>query len=226
MWQIVTNHNRIHSHEYRGDPSYLIYLVHLYCRNFHLPYVQTTPTHNKGGQGPPPNAYDVNNSSTNKSKNVGGASFKSNSKRTGVLSRATIDNPGPGQYTPNYSSLLPTGCAQTSSFLSTTNRNFLHLKDGPGPADYVPNKKTKKLRPLYFRQKHYLCMSAPAIPLPPIPPPPGPGHYELIKQECPQLVSGAVFKSTSSRWGKPPADRNVPGPGNKNTYMQINPYLY
>lgn len=161
--------------------------------------------------GPPPNAYNIdNNTNTN---NSSGSSFKSTTKRSGVLTRANMDIPGPGQYSPNYASLLPTGCAHTSSFLSTTNRNFLRLKDGPGPADYIPNKKTKQLRPLYFRQKHYLCMSAPAIPLPPIPPPPGPGHYELTKQECPQLVSGAVFKSTSSRWGKPP-DRDVPGPGN------------
>ena len=68
----------------------------------------------------------------------------------------------------------------------------------------------------YHKQKHYLCISAPAIPLPPLPPLPGPGHYEVATSgstEDTQLVGGAVFKSNSSRWKGEDPLVHQPGPG-------------
>ena len=64
------------------------------------------------------------------------------------------------------------------------------------------------------RQKHYLCISAPAMPLPPLPPSPGPGHYETQSPSSPErrLASGAVFRSTTSRWGGA-SNSQGPGPG-------------
>lgn len=59
---------------------------------------------------------------------------------------------------------------------------------GPGPADYSPfpadqdQQSNKPTELPYYRQKHYLCISAPAMPLPPLPPAPGPGHYETQDQ--------------------------------------------
>ena len=38
-----------------------------------------------------------------------------------------------------------------------------------------------RLRCDLFRKKHYLCLSAPAMPLPPTAPQPGPGQYEVTK---------------------------------------------
>ena len=79
---------------------------------------------------------------------------------------------------------------------------------GPGPADYSPfspssSAPDNQSKPLpYYRQKHYLCISAPAMPLPPPLPPPRPGHYEVQTPPDPKkkLASGAVFLSTTNRW--------------------------
>lgn len=74
----------------------------------------------------------------------------------------------------------------------------------------------------YHKQKHYLCISAPAIPLPPLPPPPGPGHYEVAPSgstEETQFVGGAVFKSNSSRWKGEDPLLHQPGPGTANTQL-------
>ena len=67
------------------------------------------------------------------------------------------------------------------------------------------------------RKKHYLCLSAPAVPLPPAPPPPGPGHYEIVDSDPPSTsksVSDSVFRSSTSRWSGVDADTQLlPGPG-------------
>ncbi len=140
--------------------------------------------------------------------------FKSTSKRAQLINS---NNPGPGQYNPKDSALYPSVCTQKANFLSKTNRKGQQdtIPDNPGPADYYNNTQTdtnSSSKPRY-RHKHYLCISAPAIPLPPMPALPGPGHYEVSPLgDNPQLVSGAVFKSTSSRWSRPMYNE-APGPG-------------
>ena len=147
------------------------------------------------------------------------AAFKSGSQRQPCCVH-TLTNPGPGQYDIK-TDLFTTGsknCRQQPMFQSNTKRELsLSQFEGPGPADYRPilSPPHHSRNNPYHNQKHYLCISAPAIPLPPCRPPPGPGHYETqqpseIKSK---LVSGAVFKSTTSRWGKQPTDDSQPGPG-------------
>ena len=69
---------------------------------------------------------------------------------------------------------------------------------------------------VYFRRKHYLCISAPAMPLPDTPPSPGPGSYEMVDYEgAPRhYMSGAAFVSTTSRWNSSALKNSeLPGPG-------------
>ena len=65
------------------------------------------------------------------------------------------------------------------------------------------------------RKKHYLCISAPAMPLPKTPPSPGPGAYELMnhEREIKHYMSGAAFVSTTSRWNNNVRNLEFPGPG-------------
>lgn len=121
------------------------------------------------------------------------------------------------------------------------------LIQGPGPADYFLNDPSKKeVRPPHYRHKHYLCFSAPALPLPPVPPPPGPGHYEVSNKMAigtggrtltslfcvlrafffpfseKSELSGAVFKSITSRGTAPEtSDRLDPGPGYYNPIDEL-----
>lgn len=67
-----------------------------------------------------------------------------------------------------------------------------------------------------FSNKHYLCISAPAMPLPPLEPMPGPGHYNVVDYEGPpkHYMSSSAFVSTTSRWsGGAPGEEDLPGPG-------------
>ena len=67
------------------------------------------------------------------------------------------------------------------------------------------------------RNKHYLCISAPAMPIPPADPTPGPGHYEVVDYGGPakHYMSGSVFVSSTSRWsGDILSTEDTPGPGN------------
>ncbi len=54
----------------------------------------------------------------------------------------------------------------------------------------------------YLRRRHYLTISAPAIPPPPDAPFPGPGAYELrdFKEAEKKYMSSAAFVSSTSRW--------------------------
>ena len=87
------------------------------------------------------------------------------------------------------------------------------------------------------RKKHYLCLSAPAMPLPPTPPQPGPGQYEVRRRmicfamrqqqhnlavyfqvtkqfgEPKHFMSGSVFVSTTGRWTGDAKNIEQPGPG-------------
>ena len=64
------------------------------------------------------------------------------------------------------------------------------------------------------RRKHYLCLSAPAIPPLPDPPPPGPGAYEVVDYagDKKRASDGAMFRSTTARWEVPILEES-PGPG-------------
>ena len=73
---------------------------------------------------------------------------------------------------------------------------------------------------LINRRKHYLCISAPAMPLPPPLPEPGPGSYELVDYKGPakHYMSSAAFVSSTSRWtGGEALTAPKPGPGKNQT---------
>ena len=169
-------------------------------------------------QSPAPNSYHVADDSIAKNTLISAqAAFRSRTQRQPCLLHA-LSNPGPGQYDVKMESVGESSCPQRAVFMSNTKRGIPldPTPAGPGPADYKPTQ-TPPRPPLipFHKQKHYLCISAPAIPLPPRPPPPGPGHYETQQpsEVQNQLVSGAVFKSTTSWWGRQPAIATQPGPG-------------
>jgi hypothetical protein len=60
----------------------------------------------------------------------------------------------------------------------------------------------RKCRFFHYRRRHYLTISAPAIPPPPEAPFPGPGAYELrdFKEIEKKYMSSAAFVSNTSRW--------------------------
>ena len=75
--------------------------------------------------------------------------------------------------------------------------------------------------------KHYLCISAPAMPLPPLEPMPGPGHYNVVDYEGPpkHYMSGSAFVSTTSRWTGGVhvlGEEDSPGPGTVYPSLQTN----
>jgi hypothetical protein len=66
----------------------------------------------------------------------------------------------------------------------------------------------------FDRRKHYLCISAPAMPLPDTPPQPGPGTYETVNYDGQpkHYMSSAAFVSTTSRWTGTGREGELPGP--------------
>lgn len=69
---------------------------------------------------------------------------------------------------------------------------------------------------MFYRRKHYLCLSAPALQLPSNPPYPGPGTYNIpsdFEERPKQYMSSSAFVSTTGRWYAPAHDNNIPGPG-------------
>ncbi|KAH3698604.1 O(6)-methylguanine-induced apoptosis 2-like [Dreissena polymorpha] len=171
--------------------------------NFHKPIavpLENDPRHQK----PAPNAYDVQKSKYGKSNNVSADSaFKSQSKREMINIKEALKKPGPGQYDVNDALLHDNVKVPFSSFKSTSKRQMApDPPKVPGPGAYKPNEPVDPANKQLFPRKHYLCISAPAMPLPDTPPSPGPGSYELRDFEGPSkhYMSGAAFVSTTSRW--------------------------
>ena len=201
----------------------------MYNRMFHGSVLEVpidTTSIFRSSTAPAPNSYNILTHSVTKNRYITAhAAFKSKTPRVGGCPHHSLINttPGPGHYdlihhTSNNSN------RQTANFQSKTKRDSLQIKDIPGPGHYFKDStatnsnqlSTSREKSNFIRQKHYLCISAPAIPLPPLPPSPGPGHYEICKvKNGEQSVSGSVFKSTSSRWKSlisSSSDINV-GPG-------------
>lgn len=77
----------------------------------------------------------------------------------------------------------------------------------------------------FDRRKHYLCISAPAMPLPNTPPQPGPAAYDLVNYEGPpkHYMSSSAFVSTTSRWTGNGLTGELPGPGRNIEILIQNP---
>ena len=192
------------------------------CSNFQKPLISEQYKYQYST--PAPNSYTVSDGVTAKNTLITArAAFKSSSQRQPCHVH-TLSNPGPGQYNIK-TDLLSGSSRQQSMFQSNTKRELpLPYFEGPGPADYRPLlSPPHHSRDSYHNHKHYLCISAPAIPLPPCRPSPGPGHYETQQpsEAKTKLVSGAVFKSTTSRWGKHLAADKHPGPGEDRNWLSF-----
>lgn len=225
MYYIYDKH-ALHHYQY----AHCGYCCHY--RTFHASVLTDDPpdTRSHDDKGPAPNLYHVRDTPTKTSKLITGeAVFKSKTERSNWTRK--VYYPGPGDYNP-YDPILDQSIKtkKTANFQSKTKRELLTTgteTDNPGPGHYfqTPSMRSRFMLP-YHKQKHYLCISAPAIPLPPLPPPPGPGHYEVPPSgstEETQLVGGAVFKSNSSRWKGEDPLLHQPGPGTANGYYM---YMY
>ncbi|XP_052774766.1 O(6)-methylguanine-induced apoptosis 2-like isoform X1 [Mya arenaria] len=193
--------------------------------NFHRPIA--VPLDNDPRQiRPAPNAYDVLKNKHGKVNNVSAdAAFKSQSKREVINIKEATNNPAPGQYNVNDMLLHDNVKIPFSCFKSTSKRQMAtEPPNFPGPGAYKPNEPVDPAKKQLFPRKHYLCISAPAMPLPDSPPSPGPGSYELRDYEGPprHYMSGAAFVSTTSRWqsnGNQIRVQDLPGPAH---YRPVN----
>ncbi|XP_033120954.1 O(6)-methylguanine-induced apoptosis 2-like [Anneissia japonica] len=174
------------------------------------------PTEDKASSNPAPNKYDISNQ--NNKKHYGSqvqASFRSTSKRVDYYKPAG-DFPGPNQYNVNDSLLHDSVRAPNSCFKSTTIRKMNSSPSAnPGPGHYKPHEAPEPVNKTLMPRKHYLCISAPAMPLPPPLPDPGPGSYQLVNYngEEKHYMSSSMFVSNTSRWtGDDVKNANDPGP--------------
>jgi len=185
-------------------------------RNFHLPIALQRD--DKKDQFPAPNQYSIGRTTGRVvyDNNVAAcAAFKSKSKRSKDWTGVSY-GPSPCHYTINDKLVTDSPKIATAPFKSTTERKMMQSPVSyPGPGSYKPFETVDLQRKGGFHNKHYLCISAPAMPLPPLEPMPGPGHYNVVDYEGPpkHYMSSSAFVSTTSRWsGGAPGEEDVPGP--------------
>eukprot|EP00112_Aurelia_sp_Birch-Aquarium-sp1_P011805 Seg2483.2 transcript_id=Seg2483.2/GoldUCD/mRNA.D3Y31 product="N-alpha-acetyltransferase 35 NatC auxiliary subunit" protein_id=Seg2483.2/GoldUCD/D3Y31 len=191
--------------------------------NFHLPIAVKRDSVSKEAT-PAPNRYKISNRVTGKvtyENNVAAcAAFKSRSRRDVMNMRKTNDQPPPGAYDINDALTRSNPRQAVAPFKSTTERNIGVMKNVfPGPGAYRPFETVQMPDRRKLPRQHYLCLSAPAIPLPPTPPQPGPGHYNLVnyRGEPRKYVSSSVFVSSTRRWT---------GDANLESFYQPGPATY
>lgn len=175
---------------------------------------------------PAPNSYEVLKYKQGKSNNVtANAAFKSKSKRELMDLKEAKANPAPGRYEANDDILHQSAKVPLSSFKSTSKRQMRpDPAPVPGPGAYDPMEPVEQPAKLIFPRKHYLCISAPAMPLPATPPQPGPGAYEVRNfEDVPKhYMSSSAFVSTTGRWNNGNGTTDIgdlPGPSH---YRPIN----
>lgn len=165
---------------------------------------------------PAPNQYNVSVNFCHPKNNVSAhASFVSGTKRDAIQLK-NVKGPSPCHYTINDSLVKDSPKILVSCFKSKTSRNILNMtSDFPGPTSYDPYGPPEIGKKTVFPKKHYLCFSAPAVPVPKTPIVPGPGHYDLVDYEGPpkHYISSAAFVSNSSRWAGDISAADIPGPG-------------
>ncbi|XP_075264201.1 O(6)-methylguanine-induced apoptosis 2-like [Convolutriloba macropyga] len=175
------------------------------------------PTEKKEA-APPPNAYEIKRSITT---NQGAASsFKSTTKRSASFIQSNVNAPAPNHYETSKNYILPHAPETVSSFKSAVKRDGMYKSSQgmnvPGPGSYEPHEKPdlSDIKRVQMPKKHYLCISAPAMPVPKPPPSPGPGTYEMpsgFPGEGRRYMQSSFFLSSTGR--SPIADaRAQPGP--------------
>ncbi|XP_018424698.1 PREDICTED: O(6)-methylguanine-induced apoptosis 2 [Nanorana parkeri] len=170
-------------------------------------------------QTPPPNQYNASINYCQPNNNVSAhAAFVSRTKREAVLLNP-LKGPSPCHYTVNDSLTKESSKVLVSCFKSKSTRDVLNVAlNNPGPATYDPFGCPEIGKKTVFPRKHYLCFSAPAVPVLKAPSVPGPGYYELVDYEGPpkQYISSSAFVSNTSRWAGDASGEDVPGPASYN----------
>ncbi|KAK3090498.1 hypothetical protein FSP39_012318 [Pinctada imbricata] len=173
---------------------------------------------------PAPNQYQVLKYNPGKVNNVAAeAAFKSQSKRELMNVKTIVNNPAPGHYNVNDELLHLAAKIPFSSFKSKSKRQMRpDPPPVPGPGAYKPNEAIDPAKKQLFPRKHYLCISAPAMPLPDTPPMPGPGTYDTVDYEGPpkHYMSSSAFVSTTSRWTAATNGTELPSPAH---YRPVQP---
>ncbi|KAM8977352.1 O(6)-methylguanine-induced apoptosis 2 [Pelodytes ibericus] len=181
---------------------------------FHQPIaIRVEDTKNKT---PAPNQYDASITHSHPNNNVSAhAAFVSKTKRELVKS-TELKGPSPCHYKVKDSFIKESPKIVVSCFKSKTPRDFLKVSSyTPGPASYDPFSVPEMGNKFILPRKHYLCFSAPAVPILKSPPVPGPGQYEIVDYEGPpkHYISSAAFVSNTSRWTGNILGKGFPGPG-------------
>ncbi|KAK2189339.1 hypothetical protein NP493_109g07042 [Ridgeia piscesae] len=168
---------------------------------------------------PAPNEYDVLKHKNKYRNLITDAAFRSRTKRAVNFKNADeADKPAPCQYNIKEKLVKDSVKVPYSSFKSTVARKMLRdPPDFPGPGTYAPHEAVQPVDKMGFSKKHYLCISAPAMPLPETPPLPGPGAYDVVNYEGPpkHFMSSSQFVSATTRWQPLEGATGVsmPGPG-------------
>ncbi|XP_065061824.1 O(6)-methylguanine-induced apoptosis 2-like [Rhopilema esculentum] len=193
--------------------------------NFHLPIAVNKDDQQHKFSTPAPNKYVISNKVTGRiarENNVAAlAAFKSRSRRDLLNFKVMKANPAPGAYNVDDAITKANPRHATAPFKSTTERGMLqNINSYPGPGSYRPFEPQAIPDRKRLPRQHYLCISAPAMPLPPSPPLPGPGHYNLVNYEGEprRYVTSSVFVSTTNRlMGQELQDNeSEPGPATYN----------
>uniref|UniRef100_A0A1I8FZ89 O(6)-methylguanine-induced apoptosis 2 n=2 Tax=Macrostomum lignano TaxID=282301 RepID=A0A1I8FZ89_9PLAT len=189
--------------------------------SFHPPIAVPRPA-GAASDGPGPNRYNTLNALArlreNRTRDLASV-FKSSSGREPIGHGDAARRPGPGAYDVTRADRLvgeasraPVSCFRPSG----PRRPGPKPTDNPGPGayDHEPDRQAKR-GGFQFPMQHYLCLSAPALPLPPQAPLPGPGQYELAPRPVSKhYMSSSMFLSNTSRWaGRTVGDAtSLPGP--------------
>lgn len=163
---------------------------------------------------------------TAKANNVAAnAAFRSSSKRAAESHKKFV-TPAPGTYDVDDLITRAAPSQHQSIFKSTSKRDAFNSEAAsklPGPADYRPfEKSNEEVHRQILPRRHYLTISAPAIPPAPEAPFPGPGAYELrdFKDAEKKYMSTAVFVSNTSRWNiDTTVGTQIPGPASYSPYV-------
>ncbi|XP_030075579.1 O(6)-methylguanine-induced apoptosis 2 [Microcaecilia unicolor] len=162
---------------------------------------------------PAPNQYNASPACSLGSRIVTGrAAFLSKTRRD-LPSKHR--GPSPCHYKINYSLLGGSSTGSESCFKSKTVRSESLSPSSIGPGYYDPYGPIEPVKRIVYPRKHYLCISAPAMPVPKSPAFPGPGQYEIVDYYGPpkNYISSAVFVSNTSRWTGDITGKVLPGPG-------------
>ncbi|KAK2961328.1 hypothetical protein BLNAU_3774 [Blattamonas nauphoetae] len=168
----------------------------------------------RGVDAPGPGEYDVD--AINHSRNFNRAGQYTFSQSARMKDRSN-PNPGPGSYSPQRARERMHMTYPSTSFDSTTIREFVKPNDHPGPGSYnirstiqarVPEENVQSFGSCAIREiseRNYVPLAQKRNPVP------GPGEYNDPRVIRKPQKSATPFFSTSTRFSS--SKRDIPGPG-------------